>query len=302
MMTNESLSSEDIYKALALSKSVIQKAIITFILSTSIKKETLVKLKIKDFLEACGRSMDDKNALKKLLEENPLEILPCWVLEDVPKKLIFNSYEASFYLFLYLQSRLPINDYDEPLFAHIRNDKVRAYGAETIMEKISQAAPQNVDFRQTTLINTFENACNNFVLDVETKQLFLGKSERYTTKNEIEAALDNRLFKEKIINEYKKLIPHITAGYFMYEHLDNYTILNADRENYREKIYNYFTNVYSPRFNDYSDVNLGKMPYKAYSIAKKDIENNVYKETPAYYNKILHKQNYLSFLKKQKLV
>jgi len=279
------LSYEEIYSAISL-HNIKYKAIITFMLSTGFNRDTIINLTINDLLRGCGKNENKIDSLKKLLDENPFEILPYWISDDESNfKLIFNSYESTFYLFLYLKDRFShIKKCDEALFASNNNgDK---YDKRTLLTTISRPY-KNDDFRPRSIILTFKNVCETFVVDNEVKKLFLGISERYNSENEILDALNDELFKEKLVNTYKRLIPHLTAGYFMYEHLTNYVIQNVDRENYKEKIHNYFTNSYRPRFNDYSDANLGKMPYKAYSIAEEDMRNNRYLELPAYYNKIL---------------
>lgn len=294
-MVNQILSYRELYSALSSYKKLSDKAIITFILSTGIKSDKIVELRLKDLLKACGKDIDDDNSLKELLDENPLEIMPCWVCYDASgSKVVFNSYEASFYLFLYLKDRFSdIESYDEYLFApnnnnnNHDNDDWPKYRTSTIRGRITSIDGCS-NIRQTSLIRTFENICENFVSDNEVKELFLGKSTRYDDENELCDFLNDELFKEKLINEYNKLIPRLTAGNYMYEHLKNYISTIPDETNYKYVIENYYRNNFNPRFEKrFDDMNFGKMIYYAYDVARKDIENGTYEETYSYLDKIL---------------
>lgn len=291
-MVNQILSYRELYSALSSYKKLSDKAIITFILSTGIKSDKLVELKLKDLLKACGKDIDDDNSLKELLDENPLEIMPCWVCYDESgSKVVFNSYEASFYLFLYLKDRFSnIESYDEYLFAPNNNNDNNdwpKYKASTIRGRITSINGCS-NIRQTSLIRTFENICENFVNDTEVKELFLGKSTRYNDENELYDVLNDELYKEKLINEYNKLIPRLTAGNYMYEHLKNYVSTITDETNYQQVIENYYRNNFNPRFEKrFDEMNFGKMLYYAYDVAREDIENGTYEETYSYFDKIL---------------
>ena len=291
-MVNQFLSYRELYSALSSYKKLSDKAIITFILSTGIKSDKIVELKLKDLLKACGKDIGDDNSLKELLDENPLEIMPCWVCYDESgSKVVFNSYEASFYLFLYLKDRFSnIESYDEYLFApnnNNDNDDWPKYKASTIRGRITSINGCS-NIRQTSLIRTFENICENFVNDTEVKELFLGKSTRYNDENELYDVLNDELYKEKLINEYNKLIPRLTAGNYMYEHLKNYVSTITDETNYKQVIEIYYRNNFNPRFEKrFDEMNFGKMLYYAYDVARKDIENGTYEETYSYFDKIL---------------
>lgn len=291
-MVNQFLSYREIYSALSSYKKLSDKAIITFILSTGIKSDEIVELKLKDLLKACGKDIGDDNSLKELLDENPLEILPCWVCYDESgSKVVFNSYEASFYLFLYLKDRFSnIESYDEYLFAPNNNNDNNdwpKYKASTIRGRITSINGCS-NIRQTSLIRTFENICENFVNDTEVKELFLGKSTRYNDENELCDALNDELYKGKLINEYNKLILHLSAGNYMYEHLKNYAINSQEEMDYKQKILNYYRNNFRSHFSRlFNDINFGKIPSNAYLIAEKDIQNGRYEDSYAYYNKIL---------------
>ena len=291
-MVNQFLSYRELYSALSSYKKLSDKAIITFILSTGIKSDKIVELKLKDLLKACGKDIGDDNSLKELLDENPLEIMPCWVCYDESgSKVVFNSYEASFYLFLYLKDRFSnIESYDEYLFAPNNNNDNNdwpKYKASTIRGRITSINGCS-NIRQTSLIRTFENICENFVNDTEVKELFLGKSTRYNDENELYDVLNDELYKEKLINEYNKLIPRLTAGNYMYEHLKNYVSTITDETNYTQVIENYYRNNFNPRFEKrFDEMNFGKMLYYAYDVARKDIENGTYEETYSYFDKIL---------------
>ena len=303
-MTTKFLSNGDIYEALSLSKSVIQKAIITFIFSTGVKKEILVDLTIKDFLEACGRDIQDKNALNELLTENPLEILPCWTFDKLPDKIIFNSYEATFYLFLHLKNRPPIKEYDEPLFANVKKLKVKKYQPDTIMEKITDASP-NPNFKQGKLIDTFKNVCDIYITDDEVKNLFTNDFTVSNNKNQLKMKLQDDLFKDRLIDEYKRIVPYLTAGHYMYEHLKKFISFENIGDDYKVKIKKYFENNFKLRFKDFDDVCKAEILSNAYIRVKSDINKNIYEESEFYFKKLLRRAeitilfNYSKYHKKE---
>lgn len=294
-MVDRILSIEKIYTAISLTKKVEDTAIITFMLSTGIKSDKLATLTIKDLLDACGKDSDDENSLKKLLDENPFEIRPYWIIDYSSKfKLVINSPESLFYLFLYLKNRYnDINNYDEALFA--KDNTGSNYNPRSIRVRLSELNIEtndedDVKFTQKSIIYKFENACNLFVRDEDIKKLFLGQSTKYNTKDEILEELSNDSFKKKLDMEHNRLIPNLTANYFMHEYLKQYIPSKIDEDNYREKIEDYYNNTYFSHFRDnFNEINLGKNIHFAFDIAEKDLETGKYEETYEYYNMILHK-------------
>lgn len=294
-MVDRILSIEKIYTAISLTKKVEDTAIITFMLSTGIKSDELATLTIKDLLDACGKDSDDGNSLKKLLDENPFEIRPYWIIDYSSKfKLVINSPESLFYLFLYLKDRYnDINNYDEALFA--KDNTGSNYNPRSIRVRLSELNIEtndedDVKFTQKSIIYKFENACNLFVRDDGIKKLFLGQSTKYNTKDEILEELSNDSFKKKLHMEHNRLIPNLTANYFMHEYLKQYIPSKIDEDNYRGKIEDYYNNTYFSHFRDnFNEINLGKNIHFAFEIAEKDLETGKYEETYEYYNMILHK-------------
>lgn len=288
-MSNEFLSSKEIYTGFYESPNLKNKLIISFMLSTGIKSDYIVNLSIKELLIGCGMDINDKNALRNLLDNDPIEILPYWIINNEPNiKLVFNSYEASFYLFLYLKGRLDnIQNFDEPLFSS--NDNGKKYGAKTIREMITKNQ-SNKNFRQTSLVNKFRNICENRITDDEIKNLFLGKSNNYESKDQLKEKLKDDLFMDRLIIEYKKIVPYLTSSYYMYEHLNNFISSPNVKENYKEKIKNYFDNNFIMHYRDFNDIDKGKLLANAYHIARLDMDQtDNYQDNDLYYDNLLKK-------------
>lgn len=128
-MDKEKLTIEDIFTALTLSKSLLHKSLITFILSSGFKNQYIKELKISDLLTACEPSFKEQIAinefetllsgsnlkfdskpkdntfnLETLLQMDPMKIMPYWIMPK-QERITFNTPEAMYYLFLYLKDR-----------------------------------------------------------------------------------------------------------------------------------------------------------------------------------------------------
>ena len=241
----------------------------------------------------CEKDINDANALKDLLDENSLEILPYWKDdgENSNFKFVFNSYEATFYLFLYLKDRLDeIKSFDEALFA--KNNEGEKYAEDTLNTTISRVY-DDADFRPASLIKTFENACENacenFILNEYIIKLFLGKSDIYDNKNSFMDAFNDVSFKKELFVEYGKLIPYLTAGTVMCEHFKGHHV-SGNGEDFQIKIMNYFENNFDyDKIKNFSYPNKIKLLGKASRLALNDMKDGKYVESSYYYNRLLKK-------------
>lgn len=62
-MDKEKLTIDDIFTAMTISRSILDKALITFIISSGLKNQIVRELKIKDLLDACESSLKNKPIL-----------------------------------------------------------------------------------------------------------------------------------------------------------------------------------------------------------------------------------------------
>ena len=121
-MDKEKLTIDDIFTAMTISRSILDKALITFIISSGLKNQIVRELKIKDLLDACESSFkeqtyinniktllissdsklcpkptDNPFNLETLLQMDPMKIMPCW---NIPGKIALFSLDTFEVMFL----------------------------------------------------------------------------------------------------------------------------------------------------------------------------------------------------------
>ena len=104
--TRKLVELREVYELIALTNNVVDKAIITHILSSSMKFNELRMLKVSDLLNACKddfMDVEDNESIRVLLRKNPFLITPVWHFEKTNKAknkccITFSSGESLFYI------------------------------------------------------------------------------------------------------------------------------------------------------------------------------------------------------------
>lgn len=65
-MVKEKLTIDDIFTAMTISRSLLDKALITFILSSGLKNQIVRELKINDLLAACETSFKEQTYINNI--------------------------------------------------------------------------------------------------------------------------------------------------------------------------------------------------------------------------------------------
>ena len=107
------VSWREVESAMSFCKGIRDKAIISFIVTTGLRRSDVLRLTIADLVKACKIYFDEfeDETIEVLLSKNPEDIIPCW--EIMPSKtskksqlcVTFNTPEASTYLWQYLSER-----------------------------------------------------------------------------------------------------------------------------------------------------------------------------------------------------
>ena len=118
------------YSFIILTNSIVNKAIVSLMYSSSLSANTIRNLKVKDLINACSKYFyfyEDKN-IENLLKKNPADIIPVWCEKSPNKlKITFSSPESLFYIFLHLKYRMNHGTIDENdyLFVNSNNNQIK---------------------------------------------------------------------------------------------------------------------------------------------------------------------------------
>lgn len=214
-----------VYELIALTNNVVDKAIITHILSSSMKYEELRRLKVSDLLNACEDAFmdfEDNDSLRVLLRKNPFLITPVWHFEKVNKTknkccITFGSGESLFYIFVHLKERL--NNFEitngDYLFANENNKQLSNSHASDMLRKTSKKLfGKNTDLYIDVgdLRHYFDDTCISFLQlsDKDNKKLIK------LFKNGVSEKQYNKYLSDitKIKGYYQKLLKYFTAKDF----------------------------------------------------------------------------------------
>lgn len=100
------VSWRDIETALSFCNDIRDKAIISMLATTGLRSSDVLKLEIKDLIEACSIYFDEdeEQTIDNLLAKNPEDIIPCWEMKQNKTDrfstlaVTFNTPETSVYV------------------------------------------------------------------------------------------------------------------------------------------------------------------------------------------------------------
>lgn len=116
------ISLRDLYTVISYVPKIVGKAYITHLMSSGMTKAEALNLDVDSLVKACDHAFFDneERTIEHLLNKNPDNIVPMWVIKtNHGKKITFSSSESLFYLFLHLKERYIENGLikgDEKLF------------------------------------------------------------------------------------------------------------------------------------------------------------------------------------------
>lgn len=259
-MDKEKLTIDDIFTAMTISRSILDKALITFIISSGLKNQIVGELKIKDLLDACESSFkeqtyinniktllissdsklcpkptDNPFNLETLLQMDPMKIMPCW---NIPGKIAFNTPESTYYLFLYLKGRknhekIENNDYLFEIYGKNENEdnfgqlepKYISKRFNIINDRLHEIKETPASFNVSNLTMYFKSTCEKHLQGSHRQDAFdllIGKAKKnnYYLNN------------EGIKKCYCRLTPYLTINFALYHPNINQYIIDFDQKNF----------------------------------------------------------------------
>lgn len=217
------ITKEIVNEALQIGNTKIHNAIISLMYTSSLDKDTIANLKVRDLINACSAyfNEDDKQTIEVLLGKDTSDMYPCWVLDSDGKHCVtFNTPVTSNYLFDYLKENIRYYDMGSNDFLFkikhkggVDFDKIdgeyisKFFNKKSTPLKELKSIPPNLKFTPIEFNKSFKMICDEN-LDVDDKSelidLFMGN-----------ATDDNRYYQQypddrtSILEYYKKLLPYI---------------------------------------------------------------------------------------------
>lgn len=244
------ISLRDLYTVISYVPKIVGKAYITHLMSSGMTKAEALNLDVDSLVKACDHAFFDneERSIEHLLNKNPDNIVPMWVIKtNHGKKITFSSSESLFYLFLHLKERYIENGLikgDEKLFVtgnSVLSDKeladifkhsdkrhITKYGFTSDAENIKNKSALNecnvvktdksngyrLDFHFSSkeLRNFFKSCCNLYLPifedDKKRKQLYNLFVDGISTTDEYYNELTNTMQLQKY---YEYIHGNVTA-------------------------------------------------------------------------------------------
>lgn len=238
------VSWRDIETALSFCTDIRDKAIISMLATTGLRSSDVLKLEIRDLIEACSIyfNENDEKTIDNLLAMNPEDIIPCWEMK--PNKtdrfstlaVTFNTPETSVYIWQYLKDRM-VNDIkkggkgvlepNDPLFATIHKKKIYPTAIEKLFQNLNEKLGGKKDkngkynkFRAHALRKLFKTTCRRNITDVvvnsdktteiDIVNIFTGHSSQNEPIARVYEAIEDDNHDSYIRKVYTALIPHLS--------------------------------------------------------------------------------------------
>ena len=289
------ISNKDIEYLLNDGNTPLHKSLISLIYSSGFDNDTIRELRVNDLIIACNHYFDDKSSktLDELLKMDPDKIFPCWVFEKNKKvRVVFNSSEATKYLFSYLKDKKLYSSISNTdfLFTTYYKDKDKNGSPKQLdkdfiskvfsrkNKKLNEMTDQIRSFNANNLIFSFKKICEEHLeLDEADKNelidLFMGK-----------ATNDNKYYKmhkkdkNSILNYYKQVLPYLEINY----HSNNGIVNSNDSyEKNTGQLMNDYYDVYQKIIWEYYEQHMQSSYDTMYGM---DLKNWVYRRAKKYYD------------------
>lgn len=224
----------EIYALISIQPNVKYRAYLTLMLSTGLKKNQILDLRIKDFFNAYGdiSAYYLNNLFTKIVYGYYRNVIPKWDIDFGEKeRVVFSSIESTFYILLSLNERIKKEDINF-------NSKLFDIPSSTVTEIFNRSKnfDNNFEISSEDIRNFYENACILGIPDIDDssrKYSYKKKGKYSNTKNNL-----IRLFTEglkesnevkygefKLMKCYQKhIMPRVTAKNYdlPYETMYNY--------------------------------------------------------------------------------
>lgn len=207
---------KDIRKGLNIEPNIRNKAIITLMASSGIRRGDIVKFTVKDFFEA-AKEYHDNNI--ETLFKTKKNVIPCWYF--YPSKtakagnlcVTFNTPECSEYIIEYLKQRKKANNLnmDDPLFMSKKGNAMDPKTVQWLFSKINRelfgiCKDGKGFFRTHTMRKFFITTCNHNSSDIVKVNLLSGHAmvnpSIHNAYNEVNIKVMKRF--------YTRLIPYLS--------------------------------------------------------------------------------------------
>lgn len=262
------ISSKEIYILLTLTKSIVNKGILTLMYSSALDGATIRYLKVKHLLDACDEYFryGEEKTVSNLLYKNPNDIIPCWREESSSGvKLTFSSPESLFYIFLHLRERLDKSniDSDDYLFTNTKGKQISQNNITDIFKKSEEIRVFSKNKYLSTKFKA-KDLKKNFIIvaehslpeSMDAKKSFIGLCTRSVPKDNV--WYNTSLSGYDILRKYYlDMLPYLTAkNYETQLKLSTELELSYEKEKYpdnklKELIKYYINNKFSDYISNY---------------------------------------------------
>lgn len=234
------VSWREVETAMSFCKSIRDKAIISFLATSGLRKSDLIKLKIKDLICACNIYFDDneEKTIDNLLSKDAENIIPCW--EFMPSKTIrkshicvtFNTPESSVYIWQYLNDRIKKDENgilgnEEPLFATSTKKSLHSTTIEQLFQRLNKRLGDKSDkngkygrFRAHSLRKLFSTTCRRNITqvvvnsdktsEIDIVSIFTGHVPPNKSNSDVYEAIETDSHDSYLRKTYLALIPYLS--------------------------------------------------------------------------------------------
>ncbi|WP_405297879.1 tyrosine-type recombinase/integrase [Methanobrevibacter sp.] len=239
---DEIVSWSEVETAMSYCKSMRDKAIVSFIVTTGLRRSDVLKLTIADLIKACSIYFNDeeKKTIENLLSKNPDDIIPCW--EIIPSKtskksqlcVTFNTPESSKYIWHYLNGRLEKNikkgeglEESEPLFATSTKKSMSTSSLEQMFQRLNKQLGDKLDknkkygkFRAHSLRKLFSTTVRRNITqvvvnsdktsEIDIVSIFTGHVPPNESNSKVYEAIESDSHDSYLRKIYTALIPYLS--------------------------------------------------------------------------------------------